>query len=179
VLIVLALSSALIGRVAVAGDELLRPFAPLPPDEADDLAAESASAGPPLMVLSPLEVQAMGYLDDITPAGTRVLNWWGDGSPWMYSAAGLVPTRIYPNASALLENVLLVDEVFGEPDGYDEAVEALAELRVCSAYTAAGHSFEDPPPWTELHDLPGFEIVYRNEHARVYRAADPRLTANC
>jgi hypothetical protein len=136
-----------------------------------------------LMVISPSEVRAMAHLPEVTPAGTRVLNWWGDGSPWMYSAAGLVPVRIYPNNSVSLEDVVLVEEALGDPARYDEAIAALADLEVCSAYTGAGlilsQGLPDPPAWTQMTELPGFELVHRTRHARVYRAVDPRLTENC
>jgi hypothetical protein len=189
VLLIAPVGLSLLAQVPEARKELAAIHGPLAMSRAapslmdsDTLERELAS-DQPLMVLSPLEVRAMTQLSDITPAGTRVLNWWGDGSSWMYSAGGLVPVRIYPSHSVSVQDVLLVEETLGDPTGYDEAIDALVALDVCSAYTAAGHilsqGLPEPPAWTELAELPGFELAYRNEHARVYRAADPRLTANC
>jgi hypothetical protein len=187
--LILPVALALLGQIPDARAELAvihGPLAMSPSAETvmdPDTLRRERTADHPLMVISPLEVQAMSHLAEVTPPGTRVLNWWGDGSPWMYSAAGLVPTRVYASQSVSVRDALLVDEALGDPARYDEAIDALVTLDVCSAYAAAGHvpsrGLPDPPAWKELTDLPGFELVHSNEHARVYRAADPRLTKNC
>jgi hypothetical protein len=185
----LALGVALVGQIPNTRDELAAVYGPLARSRAAETMMDSATlerelaSEQPLMVISPLEVRAMEQLADLTPAGTRVLNWWGDGSPWMYSAAGVVPVRTYATHSVSLRDARQVDDALADPASYDEAIDALVALDVCSAYAGEGHilsrGLPDPPAWKQLTDLPGFELVYRNDHARVYRAADPRLTANC
>jgi hypothetical protein len=188
-LLVLPLAVALVWQIPNAREELTAVYGPLARSRAAETLMDSATlerelaSDQPLMVISPLEVRAMTHLADITPAGTRVLNWWGDGSPWMYSAAGLVPVRTYATHSVSLPDARQVDDALADPASYDEAIDALVALEVCSAYAGEGHilsrGLPDPPAWKARTDLPGFELVYTNPHARVYRATDPRLTANC
>jgi hypothetical protein len=127
---------------------------------------------------SPMEAEAIKVLAEVTPEGARVMNWWPDGSPWMYTVAGLVPVQTYWDTAADLPLANFLERNLTEPGA--EVTEALIELEVCSAFVGRGSvGRRTAPSWTEVVDLPGFELVYSNQHARVYRVEDPRLVEGC
>ncbi len=131
-------------------------------------------------VITVWDAEAMTELAAVTPADTRVLNWWPDGSPWMFGAEGLVPVKTYAVTSVDLNAAVFIERHMMDPDREEEVIDRLAELRVCSAYTSETYlPARDRPQWTMNADLPGFELVFENRSARVFRASHPRLTAYC
>ncbi len=131
-------------------------------------------------ILGPGQAQALDVLAEVTPPGTRVMNWWPDGSPWMYGAHGLVPVQTYAITSVDWDDALFVQQHLHDIEWYDHVIEALVRLEVCSAFAAEGHlDAGTRPEWTQRAVLPGFTLVYEDRHARVFRAEDPRLVAGC
>lgn len=129
--------------------------------------------------LSPLEAEALDELASITPESTRVLNWYGDGSPWMYAAHGLVPTQTWGVIAHDYGRSLVAAEAVAEPQLSDEGRQALLNLKVCTAFVAKGYVDRNPPGWLGEQNIAGFELAFRNDHARVYRVSDPLLVEAC
>ena len=131
-------------------------------------------------VFGPEQAAALRVLAAVTPAGTRVMNWWPDGSPWMYGAYGLVPVQTYAITSIDWSDAVLVQRHLHDVERYDEVIEALGRLQVCTAFAAEGHlDAGTRPTWTQLEALPGFVLVHQDAHGRVFSADDPRLRAHC
>jgi len=174
-------------RIPDARGDVARLFGPwLDPVAVEDL-AYSQRDGPAVVIPSgqapifgPGQAEALAVLADITPHGSRVMNWWPDGSPWMYGAYGLVPVQTYAITSVNWDDAVFVQRHLHDIERYDEVVDALARLEVCSAFAAEGHlDAGSRPAWTRLEELPGFVLVQQDAHARVFQVQDPRLRAGC
>jgi hypothetical protein len=153
------------------------------PLEATDTVSGTDGQIPAPMLISPLELEAFDELAKVTPDGSRVMNWWADGSPWMFSAHGLVPVQTYGLWSIDPDGARFLQEHLADPGYRNDVIAALLDLRVCSAFVGEGHltyqTLANRPAWTTTEELPGFEEVYRNAHARVYRVSEPSLAARC
>lgn len=129
--------------------------------------------------MGPLKLEALQALDDVAPDHSRTMNWWPDGSPWMYSVGGNVAVQTYsstPNNYAMHYLHSHLDELSTDP----EVREHLRHLSVCTAFSGEGQvGTTERPAWHLQRELDGFRIYFENRAARVYVVTDRTLAKRC
>lgn len=139
-----------------------------------------AQAFPDGPVVTHTEQAAMQELAKLAPAGSMVMNDPYDGSPWMWSLAGVHPVfghaPIFPNdAEAVGPERLHLFESFNHLDT-DPAVQAsVRDLRIEYVFlsdgsitgSTGGHS----PGLIGLDQVKGLKLVFQNSQAKIYRVA--------
>jgi hypothetical protein len=118
------------------------------------------------------EEQAYRELARMVRPGERVMNDRGDGSPWMYSVAGVRPVAGHVDGLVIGPDAKLLAARFNAYDT-DPAVRAAAE-RLGVRYAVVGKGFlrrvwRREPGMTRLDRVRALEKVYENQDAVIYR----------
>lgn len=146
-------------------------------------------------VLSTTELEGLRVLGSISPKGSRVLNYFGDGSPWMFAESGVVPTSIWGGMWVSSTDVWRLEDLLllaseGDLADYDSSVYEnlkmrLGRLSVCNVFVGSGNVNTSEKAWVsgfrESGHLSGFWTVDQDPELEwvILRPDDDLLPAQC
>jgi hypothetical protein len=121
--------------------------------------------------LSQEEIEGLKALAEIVPAGSRVLNDWGDGSAWMYALAGVRPVAGHFDKRRTGPDATLLAQAFNDYDSSPAVRESADRLNV--THVVINDGFLRPrakrqPGLTNLDEVRALDKVYENPDMTVY-----------